>query len=122
LYLRWWGLLWGLVTIFWLPTEDVGSVFLTIISLVWCAWLGSWAAWRRAQAGQRWPPVWLGAGTGLIFFPVSLFFVLFKTGLHAHGFLEFSVYQITRLAWRALALGAIGGILGAFIGRCFPEN
>jgi hypothetical protein len=117
LYLRWWGLLWGIITFFWLPIEDITITFLVVVALGWCAWLGSWAAWRGLLLHSRRRLVWLGGGAGLLFFPLASAFILFKAGLHAHGFLDFSLFQITRLAWLTPVWVVVGGLVGGVVSR-----
>jgi len=120
LILRWWGLFLGGITLFWLPVEDVTTTYLTILSLAWCAWLGVWTYWRGWLTPKKLRMVWLGVFAGLCVFPVEITFILFKAGLHAHGFLDFSIYQIGRLAaliplW--LILGGVSGTLAHLIPR-----
>ena len=117
LRLRWWGLLQGGLTLFWLPIEDTTTTYLVILSIAWCAWLGAWAAWRGWLAQKKSRLVWLGALAGLSVFPVELAFILFKAGLHAHGFLDFSIYQISRLARLIPLWCLLGSLLGAVITR-----
>jgi len=105
------------VTFFWIPIEDVNMVWLTAIAVVWAAWLGVWATWRGVLAGWRWRLALLGAGAGLLFFPLAIAFILFKSGLHAHGFLDFSLYQISRLAWMTPVWMVFGGGAGAILTR-----
>lgn len=115
LYLRWWGLLWGIVTFFWLPVEDVRIIYITVISVVWCFWLGFYAAWRGLLGKWRLRLFWLGIFSGLLFLPVSFMLILFKAGLHGHGFLDFSFYQIGRLALLTPVWAALGGVVGKIL-------
>lgn len=121
LRLRWWGLLLGMFTLLWLPIEDVTTTYLVVLSVAWCAWLAALAAWRGWLAQKRWRIVWLGGLAGLCIFPVELAFIIFKAGIHAHGFLDFSLYQISRLARLTPLWCMLGGLLGAVISRATKQ-
>jgi hypothetical protein len=103
-----------MVTIFWLPIEDLNIIFLSVMSLVWCLWLAVYAVWRGVLSGRTHRLFWLGVLSGFLFFPISMLFILFKAGLHAHGFLDFSASQIVRLGWLTLVWILLGGGVGAF--------
>jgi hypothetical protein len=117
LWLRWSGLGTGVLTLAWFPIEDTQTIYLTVLSLLWSAWMAGWLATRPRVRGWlvgRWRFPLLGAGPGLLTAPVALGLVLFKAGIHAHGFLDFSVYQLTGIFARTpiwVILGCVVGIV-----------
>lgn len=112
LALRWVGLFWGIVTFFWLPIEDTNLTLITILTLGWSAWLGVWLAWRGALAGRENRLVWLGGAAGGLSLPLAFIFMLIKAGLHGHGSLDFSWYQIGQLASYTPLWAALGAAVG----------
>lgn len=116
LRLRWSGLALGVLTLAWLPLEDTHTVYLTTLSLLWSAWLAGWLAHRpKVRVWLRsgnWTNSLLGAAAGLFSAPVALSLVIFKAGLHAHGFVDFSLNQLIQLLIRTpiwVLLGAVAG-------------
>ena len=116
LRLRWSGLALGVLTLAWLPLEDTHTVYLTSLSLLWSAWTAGWLAARprvRAWlASGGWVFALLGAAAGLLSAPVAVGLVIFKAGLHAHGFLDFTLFQLTQLLLRTPIWVAAGGVVG----------
>jgi len=115
LWLRWSGLGVGALTFFWLPKEDVGTVFVSILAASWSVWIGGWLWGRFAN---RWGVVFRGAAiggvSGAIFFPAALILVVIKAGIHDHGFLDYSNYELeTLLAYTSWMVsgGVVAGIL-----------
>jgi len=116
LWLRWWGLLIGVVTLFWLPMEDTTLTLLGLVSAGWGVWLAGWAvhrSWFRLDALNGWRrSVMAGGLSGLLLPAAGLGLVLVKAGLHGHGFLDFSFYQLEWLLVRTplwVGLGGLGG-------------
>lgn len=113
LVLRWWGLLVGVATFFWLPNEDTGLVWLLALSTAWCVWLGGWLRFRLDKFSQpAWGRVLIAGLGGASVFPVALFLVIFKAGLHQHGFLDFTNSQLRRVLELTPFWGACGVLLG----------
>lgn len=112
LWLRWSGLALGTLTLAWLPLEDTQTAYLTIFSLIWSAWVAGWLSTRpkvRTWLGSgSWAFALLGALAGLLSAPVALSLVVFKAGIHSHGFLDFSNYQLSRLFSRTPIWAVIG--------------
>ena len=120
LWLRWSGLGTGVLTLAWLPVEDTQTLYLTVLSLLWSAWTAGWFATRPRLEGWlvgRWQFALLGAGAGLLTAPVALSLVLFKAGIHAHGFLDFSVFQLTGMLLRTPFWVVVGTLVGLVISR-----
>jgi hypothetical protein len=117
LWLRWWGILNGAVTFIWLPAEDIRYGFITFLSAIWCALFGSWL-WIRF--GGRWGKIYrglaVGGASGAGFFPIALILAILKAGIHAHGFLDYSNYELEQLLSYTPATVLGGAILGGLIG------
>ncbi len=116
LRLRWLGLTIGVLTLAWLPLEDTRTYFLTVLSLLWSVWTAGWLSTRlRMRAwltSGGWAFVMLGAAAGLLSAPAAFGLVIFKAGLHAHGFVDFSFSQLTQLLIRTPIWVAAGGVVG----------
>ena len=116
LWLRWWGLLTGAVSIFWLPIEDTTLTMLGLISAGWGIWLAGWLfqpSWFQLTRLNGWQRNAIGGGLSGFLLPLAaLLLVLVKAGLHGHGFLDFSFYQLGWLLVRTplwVGLGGLGG-------------
>ena len=109
--LRWWGLVIGVITFFWLPNEDTDLLMLVAVSTGWCVWLAGWLLYRLKNSLQiPWQRVLTVGIGGLGLFPVALLLVTFKAGLHQHGFLDFSNFQLRRV-FALTPFWCAGGIL-----------
>jgi hypothetical protein len=102
--------------LFWLPVEDTRLLALGLLSACWAAWLGGWLetrGWFRSRvAGVCHRRVLAGGLAGLLLPLAALLLVLLKAGLHGHGFLDFSFYQLGWLLARTplwVGLGSLGG-------------
>jgi hypothetical protein len=124
LWLRWWGLLAGTISLFWFPVEDVTLNFLILVSASWGIWLAGWMYDRGflklKSASTLWGMVLAGGLAGLMLPVAALVLVLIKAGLHGHGFLDFSFYQLGQILTRTplwAGLGCLGGGLMSVIHR-----
>ncbi len=108
---RWAGLLWGMLTLAWLPKEDTDIIFITLLSLGWCLWIAFWL--RDQDRFSRLNKVLMGAILGALFLPLALLLIFVKAGLHGHGFLDFSLTQITHLVPLTPVWMLFGGAAGA---------
>jgi hypothetical protein len=121
LWLRWFGLALGALTLAWLPIEDTHTVYLIIFSTLWSAWVAGWLSTRPKVSAwlssSGWGFVLLGAVAGLVSASVAVGLVVFKAGIHAHGFLDFSNYQLARLLSRTPIWVALGAALGWVVSR-----
>jgi hypothetical protein len=60
---------------------------------------------------------------GLAAFPTALLLNILKTGLHAHGFLDLSLYQLRWVFLLSPLWIILGGFFGWFsTGRKFPRR
>lgn len=95
---------------------------LGLISAGWGIWLTGWLFQRgRFQLTRLndWQRNVIGGGlSGLLLPLAALLLVLVKAGLHGHGFLDFSFYQLGWLLVRTplwVGLGClVGGLTGLF--------
>jgi hypothetical protein len=106
----------GLLAAFlaWLPVEDVRAGWPLGLAAGGCAW-GAWAVQvRRGWRGGRLAA--LGTAAGLAVAPLAVGLMLFKSGLHAHGFLDFGPGELLAMLAGAplwMAAGALVGWLAA---------
>lgn len=125
LRLRWSGLALGVLTLAWLPLEDTHTVYLTSLSLLWSTWLAGWFSARprvRAWlASGGWAFALLGAAAGLFSAPAAVGLVIFKAGLHAHGFVDFSLTQLYQLLIRTPIWSVLGAAAGWLVSRVFQK-
>jgi hypothetical protein len=100
------GLAWLAAVLVWLPIEDVGVAAALFLGGAGCLWLAVFL-------GKRLRYVWIGGLAGFATPVAAATLMFFKTGLHAHGFSDFSGAQL----WEALRLtpylAAAGLALGA---------
>lgn len=110
--MRWWGLAVGVFTIIWMPIEDTNLLMMVAVSTGWCVWLSGWLRYRLNKfLHTPWRRVLATGIGGFSLFPVVLLLVTFKAGLHQHGFLDFSNFQLRRV----LALTPFWGVSGIFL-------
>jgi hypothetical protein len=105
----------GVVLLFWLSYEDrtLQTPLMVAVWVVVLIGLGLWVRVRSAPCQKIWSRYPLvGSLLGALIPPLAVLMTIFKSGLHAHGFLEFttpelaSVLQLTpSLALGGLALG-----------------
>jgi len=116
--LRWGGLvLFGLL-LAWLPLEDVHiGAALTLAAL-----FGLWLYGRLISEGRLSALAHLGwaALAGAVVPIMALVLMVFKSGLHAHGFSDFSVAQMLGVLAhvpQALGVGVLVGFFAQITGR-----
>jgi len=94
LWLRLLSIAVGIFTLFWLPIEDSSETTVIIIAvLIVCIF--SLNIINKGKFNEK--PILhaiIGAISGALIIPLSLFLVAFKTSLHQHGIPEFSIEQI----------------------------
>ncbi len=108
------------VSLFWLPLEDTTSRYPLLISGT-AALLGFFAvpAFRPGSDPCLIPPsraTLIGALAGLAVAPGAVFLMVFKSGLHGHGFPDFTAAQLATVLQLTPILGLAGGAGGAGIG------
>ncbi len=92
LWLRTVSLLIAALFLVWLPIEDVGLSFVVALSAASCAWIGLRLLVTRTAGLSR--HIIVGALAGLAVSPLAIFLMVFKSGLHAHGFPDFAPMQM----------------------------
>ena len=105
------GAIWMLAFIAWLPFEDTETWTALLLAAAACIWLGlrrlvtreSSSLWSNLAAGGL-----MGAATPLL----AITLMGIKSGLHAHGFADFTARQV----WEVLNLIPIGAIIGLVVG------
>jgi hypothetical protein len=113
LSIRWTGILWGLVTIIWLPIEDSSTFYLIAISAGWSAWSAARWIHPRSRSIDSRRALLVGAGAGVLIFPFAMALTGLKAGLHDHGFLDFTNSQLLDIAKATPLWAAIGALISA---------
>ncbi len=103
----------GVVVVIWLPFEDAGPTSALLLSLLAGLWAGLKLAPEIAAPDCR--RIWLAYPLtaifcGLLVPGIAAFLMVFKSGLHGHGFPDFSIGQLTRTLSQA-PLTAGGALL-----------
>ncbi|MQC26272.1 MAG: hypothetical protein DWG76_02330 [Chloroflexi bacterium] len=114
--LKRWGLFWLLLVMIWLPFEDLDARLALSLSGL----LGAWSLARQASLRpfSQGFSLLAGAFYGALAPILAIFLILFKTGLHGHGFLEFSPVQLAAaLSWWPWTVS-----LGVFFGFYLSRN
>lgn len=111
------GALWILAALIWLPIEDTVVWVAGVLATGGCLWL--W--WRFFDLlDQTWKAFAAGALLGLAMPLFTLFLMAVKSGLHGHGFADFTAGQVLgvlNLIPIALIVGAISGLANVLIRR-----
>lgn len=103
-----------------LPREDVSMGPVIVYAVLWAIWFLLRVFINQAPSIPIWQSFLRGA---LIAGAVPLFAVcllLFKSGLHAHGFPEYSAQQLIALLWQT-PWWALGGAVGAGLWVAFKH-
>ena len=104
------GFVWLAAFLIWLPFEDTGIQSAIFLAAGVCAW----AAVKIASKWRQNAPLWRFAALGLLAGVVIPLFaaltMIFKTGIHAHGFSEYSSSQF-RAVLSAIPLAAVIGLI-----------
>lgn len=97
LLVRWWGIVLVFLGVFWLPVEDVSLGAVTLLAAGLCGWLGVWCAlrWPARLPPERYP-LW-GLAVGLAVPVAAIGLMVFKSGLHAHGYSDFTAQQMGQM-------------------------
>jgi hypothetical protein len=117
LLLRWWGIFWFFLMMFWLPVEDVTIYAVVLIAVGLCGWIGVWGAhrWSARIPPERYP-LW-GLVMGLAVPLVGIGLIIVKNGLHAHGFSDFTAEQMGQVLKSGFFSGCGGLAAGWMIKR-----
>jgi hypothetical protein len=116
-WIRWSGVAWMTLFLFWLPVEDVSVWPALALSGLGLAWF--YMRWRLGAAGANWRWPWMAGLLGLAAPVSTLFLLVFKSGVHSHGFPELPVSLLSRLLRQIPVWGLIGVLFGFFIERGF---
>lgn len=109
--LRMIGASWLLAFLIWLPFEDTHIVFALALALDLCIWLAfrKWASWIDLDL----PLALLASSIWLAAVPlIGVAMMAFKSGLHGHGFADFSARQVTTTIFAIPICFVVGGVLG----------
>lgn len=104
----------GVVSLFWLQVEDLESKYVVGLSALWCAWFAVWFLLNPARKPRLRAFAGTGLLSGLAVAPFAILLVLFKGGIHAHGFLDLTNDQIIRVLRSTPLWGLLGLLIGAF--------
>jgi len=109
-YLRSLGALWMLAFLFWLPFEDTQLWMSAALAAGGCVWIGLRAAGKFPRT--VWRAVGFGALLGAAVPVLTIALMAFKSGLHAHGFADFTARQV----WWVLTAFPFSILIGGFAG------
>lgn len=111
LWLRVLSLLLGAIVLFWLPVEDTNLRGPIVLGAIGAA-LAGLHLYHRLQQVRTPVPVFhtivLGGLAGLAAGPLAVALMVFKSGLHGHGFPDFSTAEL----WRVLSNAPRWGLVG----------
>jgi hypothetical protein len=86
------GALWIFLTLIWLPFEDVATWIAVVLAGGGCLWL--WWRYLSKPDSNRWLGVISGALLGIGTPLFAIFLMAVKSGLHGHGFADFTTRQV----------------------------
>jgi hypothetical protein len=102
---------WLLFFLLWLPFEDTHILFAFALALDLCIWIAirNWDAWFNLDT----PLAMLAASMWLAALPlIALALMAFKSGIHGHGFADFSASQVSTTIFAIPICFVLGGVLG----------
>jgi hypothetical protein len=105
------GASWLLMFLIWLPFEDTHIFFSLALALDLCIWLAmrNWSVW----SGLDLPLAMLAASIWLAAVPlIAIALMAFKSGVHGHGFADFSARQVTTTLLAVPVCFVLGGVFG----------
>lgn len=110
------GALWVFALLIWLPFED-NSIWLSLaLASSGCVWLA-----LRLKAFASAKPLGLALRGGLLGASIpltALTLMAFKSGLHGHGFADYTARQV----WLLLQISPLFVVIGAAIGFMFTKG
>ncbi|UYN91903.1 MAG: hypothetical protein KIT70_00045 [Anaerolineales bacterium] len=115
LVMRYLGASWLILFLVWLPFEDTSVIFPLMLALDLSVWLALrlWPFWSTLGDVVI---AALAAGAWLAAVPiVTLGLMIFKGGLHGHGFPDFALSQFSYVLLAVPVCAVLGGLLGAII-------
>lgn len=117
-WLRFSGLLLGILVLVWLPVEESSALGVLVIAGLLCTWGGIWllfktGSYRRHGIVRH---VLIGGLAGFFVVPAAITLMAIKTGIHEHGTPDFTFEQMQAVFSR-IPYFIFGGVLvGAGIG------
>lgn len=107
----------GVLFLIWIPIEDLDINYVTGLG----TGISTWLALRKFYALQEykaWKGMIISGGLwGLAVAPLTITMMVFKSGLHAHGFQDFPISQMTDVLRSTPWWGLAGLVLGGVFGR-----
>jgi hypothetical protein len=103
------GALWTLAFLLWLPFEDTQVGTTAMLAAIGVGWLAFRLPPRHSATW--WQVAFWGGLLGLALPLLAISLMAFKSGLHGHGFPDFTVGQV----WLALAALPWSGALGLIL-------
>jgi hypothetical protein len=109
----------GALLLFWLPVEDRNERTAQLLGILLCLVLALYLIFRNSEHPckrifRRYLVIGTLAGTGVSILTLSL--MIFKGGLHGHGFPDYTITQfanVFRLTPVWALLGTLSGLSGA---------
>jgi hypothetical protein len=111
---------WLLFFLLWLPFEDTHIIFALVLALDLCTWIAfrNWATWTQLDL----PLALLASSMWLAMVPLfAVALMAFKSGIHGHGFADFSARQVTTTLFAIPICFVLGGVLGG-LARALGRN
>lgn len=109
--LRWSGAVWVALFLLWLPLEDTSTWPAQILAALGITW--GYVRFFGAAGSKGWTWVRRGLVVGLAVPILAVLLLVFKTGLHGHGFPELPLPRLAApLTWLPVWLAA--GLLFSF--------
>jgi hypothetical protein len=105
----------GVVLLFWLSVEDT-TLQTPLMMATWVAGLFTlhlWVRFRTSPCQNIWRRYPLAGSLIGAFIPITaVLMTIFKSGLHAHGFFEFTIPQLANVLRLTVPLTITGLLLG----------
>jgi hypothetical protein len=109
------GAAWMIVFLLWLPFEDTNVGMSAFLATALCAWLA------LRLSGKLRGNLFLTTGLGAILPLLAIGLMAFKSGLHAHGFADFTLRQMYQVL-SFTPVTAITGFLLFALSQRFLSN
>lgn len=120
--LKWMGL--AVIGMFmaWLQIEDVEVTYVIGLAAAGCGWLGMRYGYKKMPRLNVGNYKWIGMVFGIGVAPLAAFLMVFKGGLHAHGFQDFAMVQMLGVLRTTPVWGLVGMGLGIGAGMWVREQ
>ena len=104
------GALWIFLTLIWLPFEDTAIWTAVVLAATCCLWM--WWRYLSKPNSNRWLGLISGALLGIGTPLFAMFLMAVKSGIHGHGFADFTARQV----FGVLNLIPLAFVIGAVLG------